>query len=96
MATNYKILRGPSKWDLMLSLFDSTMGSPRYAWFKVTPEDHNSKEPKSMDFCVLVNGVSREDGSSESWIFNGYSAGRKVNGWFRTTNREGRLELADA
>jgi len=86
----YAIVDGPGKWDLMLSLFDSTVSHPRPVSFRVS-----IKEPITEN--VVITQLGREDGSGESWIFEGYAIpeeGRNlaVRGWFSTHSRKGHIK----
>ena len=89
MATQrFEICNGPAKWDLMLSLFDGTSTNPRLARFQV----HELFGAKTF-IPILINGVSREDGSGEKWIFTGYVDGKPAKGFFSTQDRHGWIEL---
>ncbi len=85
------ILNGPSKWDLMLSLFDSREVNLRVVSFTVESGD------KKFQLDVTVSEVVREDGSGESWLLQGYTvptAGfrREFKAWYRTDRRVGWIE----
>lgn len=94
MATKqWKITNAPSKWELMLALFDSSNSRPRTVDFLVECEDGHSVYER-----VSINRVSKEDGSGESWCFEGiaimdgkHSCG--VKGWFRTSDRHGWIQF---
>ena len=83
-----KISRGPSKFDLAVTLFHG-QGTKRHPIaFNV-----NGREPEVL---VIINGITREDGSGESWCFQGYSPPNKlVKGWFRTDTRRGQIEIEE-
>jgi len=91
MTTNYSIQNGPSKFDLMLSLFDGTSTNPRLVEFHVVREHSVS----ILVFSVLLVGVQREDGSGESWLFTGHHDGKRVKGYFSTKTRRGRVEIQE-
>jgi len=88
----YSIVDAPSKWSLSLAFFDHDGDKRRYAFFKI-------KDPlkETVDVRVLINQLQWEDGSGESWNFEGYARieGKSFNvrGWFRTTDRKGYLFL---
>jgi hypothetical protein len=51
---------------------------------------------------VVINQISWEDGSGESWTFTGYcttdvgqpsNEAVDVNGWFRTSDRKGWIDI---
>lgn len=103
MAQSFNITGGPSKWDLMLGLFDNHSRNPREIEFSIVdPVSPGHGEPAVIKkIKVVINGVGRESGNGESWIFNGYwnlhdpSAPRnpKVNGYYSTLSRTGWLSL---
>lgn len=94
MATQvekYNIEDGPSKWDLMLGLFDN-LSNGRTVRFNLDRE----AGPGTSYIAVCLNAVSREDGSGNSFCFEGYipnKFGGHVKGWMTTTKRKGWLEI---
>lgn len=60
----YDIVAGPSKFDLMASLFMGDFRDRKPVVFHVM-QNGRSVPP----FVVHINGVDREDGSGESWCF---------------------------
>ena len=94
----YQIVNGPSKRDLELALFDGDSQHRRHVVFSF--EEHYGESGKSIALTVrafILNGVSREDGSGESWLINGYFAGAyppiPIKGYFSTKTRKGHLEF---
>lgn len=88
MARVTLLSNGPSKFDVMLALFDRKNPSPRSVQFSL--EDDPSEKVN-----VVITGISIEDGSGESWLFTGflkYAEARKIKGWFRTDRRVGHFE----
>jgi len=80
---------GPSKWDLMLAVFDGGAEHPRLVMFMVKIED----APILRSFFVRITGVDRDDGSGESFMFRGTALdGRAVQGFYRTDRRTGVIE----
>jgi predicted ATPase len=80
------IMNGPSKFDLMVSLF-TTVPVRVPVLFKT--ENHG-------DFSAIITGVRWEDGSGESWIIEGYSvfaAGARFTGYFSTKDRRGHIKF---
>jgi len=77
---SFKLIGGPGKWDLMLALFDNTLEKPRSVQFKATKGSCEPGEMKKLDiekskhyeFKCIINSISREDGSGESWNIDGY------------------------
>lgn len=102
MARN-KIVNAPSKFDLSVAFFDRPIpvkiGSRRSVMFVIEgPNSLHSEKPIN----VVVNSISWEDGSGESWCFEGYcttNVGQpvtwdaKVKGWFRTLDRKGWIDI---
>jgi hypothetical protein len=58
---------GPSKYDLMLGLFDRECNRPRPVYFKL--QIPGRSHPQGMELHVESVGI--EDGSGESWIVSG-------------------------
>ena len=91
----HKITAGPSKYDLMLALFDATGDGPRPVVFNA---DGGLCGPGP--YTVHVTSVEREDGSGESWNVRGlwYSqaSGRTVVAkiYFSTRQRSGSISFA--
>lgn len=90
---DYRLATGPSKLNLMLSLFD---GSP----VEGTQRILNFITESGRQFNVRISGVDREDGSGESWIIRGYNASHSAsnqwyscNGYYNTQTRKGHLML---
>ena len=97
MATQVlKITEGPSKWDLMLALFDHKPRSRRVTF----------KLEGGQEFQLLVLRVQAEDGSGESWNIDGHAEplpgkilpigikwGPSSMIYFRTDSRKGHLRL---
>jgi hypothetical protein len=94
----FSLVNGPSKFDLMAALFVGSSGSNGHSPVTFTTEDEQEIE-------VYINKVGREDGSGESWIFEGFISkvnkvpvkfapgdSNNVTGWFRTSNRRGWFE----
>lgn len=95
MATRrFTIVSGPSKFDLMLGLFDGNSKKPRLVTFVILEDVLRTK---TVNYQTLLSGVSREDGSGDKWMFTGqitsHQSGRPVRGFFSTRNRRGYLEL---
>lgn len=95
------IVQGPSKFDLMLALFDRKPINTRSVEFKLAGGNNISAH-------VVLNGVEVESGCGESWIFKGYvrraspSLERSVPappsdcwGYYRTDTRKGWIKLVD-
>lgn len=87
------ILNGPSKFDLMLALFDRAGASPRSVYFTL----HSDEQAE-----VVVTGVEAESGSGEEWLFKGYrrlrtqdvAAPQNVVGFYSTQHRKGWVQLS--
>lgn len=97
---HYTIVAAPSKFDLMTALFHGKNGEdhPRV---KFTVQEYVSgTKPAGAPMVVeaIINGVSREDGSGESWCIEGYVSVKtedhgRFKGWYRTTDRKGWMEF---
>jgi len=91
----YRISAGPSKFDLMMSIFGE---KPVLEFTFDGPTD--TTNPLHSAICVQtikirILTVSREDGSGESWNFEGKISGndQPVKGYYHTRNRRGHLSF---
>jgi hypothetical protein len=88
--THFNIVNGPSKFDLMVSLF----------------EEGNPESPHTVKFVledgreanVAITMIQKEDGSGESWNYVGRGdlGGRiwfHMNGYFSSRTRRGTLNI---
>jgi len=102
--TRNSIINAPSKFDLCFAFFD-----------RPDPEQYpDSRRPVTFTIegpsClftwrkieVVINNITWEDGSGESWNFEGYcktNVGQpknrtaKVKGWFQTSDRKGWIDI---
>ena len=62
------IVGGPSKWDLMLAVFDRDEEPGREVIFLV--EDWTG-ENRTVKVHVIIPAIRQEDGSCEAWKFEG-------------------------
>lgn len=96
----YEITAGPSKMDLMLALFDQPVidgvAQKRSVRFAVESVTDNKYRVTVGDVDIIIDSVSREDGSYESWNFEGRFVPRpgdhlhpRVKGHYSTRHRKG-------
>ena len=90
----------------MQSLFRGGFNKPQAtatfeAWI-VEEIPGKGPQPVTKSFEVSINSILREDGSGESWCFNGYvvsidsqKKSMRISGWFRTTDRKGIFKEED-
>ncbi len=96
----HSICDGPSKFDLSNALFDKLPGG------RSRVLDFTTNSEKLLRVCVVVNKVSTEDGSRESWIIDGYISkiiydgaelekppGDKIHFYYRTDKRSGWMKF---
>lgn len=84
-SIRYQLCDGPSKFSLMLAVFGSREQRP--------PIHFRSKARQVFDVEQL--GVKAEDGSGESFLFEGQLPdGHRVEGYFETRNRSGWIRVA--
>ena len=62
-----RIINGPSKWDFVLSATDGDNAHRRVVNFELDA-GYGRKLPVNN---VLIDGLAREDGSGENWLFVG-------------------------
>lgn len=67
-SVRQEIENGPSKWDLMLALFDRKSPAPRAVHFALAGKEY---------VTVIIDGVCAVDDSDSSWSFTGH-----IVGWF--------------
>jgi len=80
MTTRHIIVNGPSKFDLMLALFDGDNTKRRLVKFDRPADTRpavNDATPVAKPlvvyvFDICINSIEREDGSGERWLFGGY------------------------
>jgi hypothetical protein len=89
----FSIKSGPSKFDLMTSLMDSTAAHPRTVVFEGNRlYDHGNGIATMLQGRVLSVGV--EDGSGESWLVRFQEAdGTSFDGYYSTRSRTGHLSI---
>ena len=101
--TRNSIINAPSKFDLSIAFFDrpnpEQLGGRRSVNFTIQgPSCSNGQQ----QIEVVINRISWEDGSGESWCFEGYcktnigqpkNRTTKVKGWFRTSDRKGWIDI---
>ncbi len=78
-----KIENGPSKYELMLALFDRKGDHLRPVTFMTSP---------SVGLVLHITSVGIEDGSGDSWIVEGISGTGRFKGHYRTDTRKGSIE----
>ncbi len=96
LAVRHNIKTGPSKFELLLALFDSRQVNTRKVEFRTDADTL---------YDAVITSVEREDGSGESWNIRGYLSEKKpgakipspstnFEGYFRTDTRKGSLKFA--
>ncbi len=97
--TALQIIDGPSKWDLMLSLFEGNPTSRHRVSFTCQKE----AETLATVLVVSITAVEQEDGSGERFNFRGYAKdfvwngaqeGGRVEGYYSTRERYGHITFA--
>ncbi|MEK7520155.1 MAG: hypothetical protein AAB581_02875 [Patescibacteria group bacterium] len=89
------IINGPSKWDLILALFEGDSLSRRQVKFTIRRHipflEFLGTEP-----YVVINEIGRESGCKETWLFKGYMGENiTVEGYFHTDNRKGWIKVVE-
>lgn len=93
----FRILRGPSKHDWFIAL---SVGDSRNRYFiEFTVEPDGPPGPRRVYQSVVINQISREDGSGERWNFQGWytepSNWQEMVGCYDTSTRRGILTLTE-
>lgn len=102
-STNYRISKGPSKFDLSIALLSDVKDgmNPYSVEFAV---DDPTLGGRAVTFKVVILSIEAEDGSRESWNITGYKVWEtgttkrsesKVKIYFRTDRRTGCLQFVD-
>ncbi|MDP3996819.1 MAG: hypothetical protein Q8P86_03970 [bacterium] len=90
--THNIIINAPSKCDLIVAFFLKPNPGRQSVNFTIQDPGGSRKQVE-----VVINSISWEDGSGDSWCFEGYCVGRpltaKVKGWFRTSDRKGWISI---
>ena len=93
---HFNIVGGPSRWDLMLAIFDGDFHHRRIVTFSLDPQENL---PIRSLICT-INEVGREDGSGENWLFEGETyypaeivSNYHIHGFFSTRTRTGWVEM---
>jgi hypothetical protein len=99
--TQCKIIAAPSKFDLSVAFFDGKYPNRRSVKFTIKiPNIH-----KEYEVNVVINQLAWEDGSGDSWCFEGhissstcgyspdFKRGVSAKGWFKTTTRNGSITI---
>ena len=103
MTAQTQISGGPSKFDLMVSLFDGSQKPRRTVRFGVDSGRRNPVGPRNTeqsgviydDMDVDITAIEREDFSGESWFFQGHIANvsvarrGRIHGYYSTKTRSG-------
>ncbi len=94
----FRIVKGPSKFDLMVSLMNGDMNSRWLVKFEYKNSDSVIKIHSSMN--VRIESLCREDGGGESWIFTGYKVTEtglllKVKGYYYLPGRSGTISYTE-
>ena len=95
-ANPHTIVSGPSKWDLSISLFEGNPKHRHTVEFRIRSMDRLLE----MNHRVAVILVEQEDGSGESFNFQGYTYGEgvaryRVEGCYNTQTRKGTFSFID-
>ncbi|MDO8601658.1 MAG: hypothetical protein Q7R62_00795 [bacterium] len=94
IGDHWAIVNGPSKFDLMVALFyGSGLEKTRP---EVTFEIGAGGETRRVS-CI-INSISREDGSGESWNIQGYTPHEEpwmdFRAYFTTSVRQGHIRFS--
>ncbi len=99
MTTQTSIIYGPSKFDLMISLFEGNPVPRKKVEFSIntgmtTSAPAGKKLSMTEKLELAITGVEQEDGSGESWLFKGYSEKyQKASGYYNSQTRKGWVKL---
>lgn len=92
MIITYRITEGPSKFDLMCSLFDGK-----------TVQFTQQIEADKKTVKAVITAIEMEDGSNDSWNIkmlvkesntSSIQAGRSLSAYYSSRNRQGNIRLS--
>ena len=93
------IVKGPSKFDLMMSFFDIFEGKRRPVIIGIEAPD---RVPSLAHLTLVINSLQWEDGSGENWNYEGFVKSserpdglRYARGYYSTQRRFGYIELSE-
>ncbi len=93
------ILDGPSKFDLMLALFDGDAHHRRRVAFVFSNDKLDWLKQWFRELEVVISEIARKDDSDELWLFKGYVPWSPepltVEGFFSTQTRKGCIKLTN-
>ncbi len=81
---------GPGKFELLVSLFEGNKVPRTKVRFKISNGRISDRDTENLDVAITM--VAQEDGSGDSWLFEGYtrdSPRGKVHGLYSTRSRSG-------
>ena len=95
MARRVNIENGPSKFDLMLGLFDRQ--PERKVTFRGYEYDGRTSLTAEMDFIARIDVIGAEDGTGEGWNIEftenvGSRYQRNFKGYYNSRSRKGDVE----
>ena len=102
MASQFKISGGPSKFDLMVSVFEGNPTPRKEVIFTVLTGVTSGPPGRQPAFTkpveVAITSIEQEDGSGESWIFKGNAPTttdriRKASGYYSSKTRQGHIDF---
>lgn len=98
MVRSYKIVGGPSKFDLMISLMHGDCQNRQAVQFDLKPDQVLQPSPEikilGLKMNFWINRIEREDGSGEKWNIVGYSQdGKLMKAFYETKGRTGGMEF---
>jgi hypothetical protein len=91
MIIDSRIVNGPGKFDLVISLFHGDSHNRHSVNFVVETDEKG----EIYEVEVVINEATRKDGGGDNWFFKGRQAdksGKEVHGCYNTHSRGGRLE----
>jgi hypothetical protein len=86
MAHKMKVVKGLSKFNLMMALFDEAVehmrkDAPPGRKFTITLQDHSMRNAP-RDYIVIITSVEAEDGSRTKWNIKGLLVDEgDMDGW---------------
>lgn len=92
---NFFIINGPGKFEFIVESFCVNDKKRNEIIFLLKKNTGPIKFKAPQPMKVIINSISWEDGSGESWLFDGREAcgGGKVGGYYNTSRHTGYIKI---
>lgn len=99
MLGRVQVIDGPNNMQIMMSVFgEDRVSNPTTVSFQVGKSSGNDGNGLRFRINARIDGIDHEDGSNDTWFFNGYQINRAgvdarpIYGYYNSKLRTGWLE----